>query len=206
MQQNPKRLLLSAPEAEALNHAYGTNGIITALQLATAPAVQWHQLAIDCRQWSDAVTLLLTCGRAAVEMHLATLLEASVIEQLPPWSGPVGSSHRLLLLVSPEGLSTVQRLAAQGGATVHDLGPENLGSVSGLRELTWNHTTLHMRSRDPRWTYLQMLLPQPELAAMEALRQRWGDSVLWHLEAVRQQGSSLAALPLVRWQARAVSS
>ena len=46
-----------------------------------------------------------------------------------------------------------------------------------------------------------MLLPQPELAAMEALRESWGDSVLWHLEAVRQQGSlRLAALPLVRWQ------
>jgi hypothetical protein len=72
-----------------------------------------------------------------------------------------------------------------------------------LRELTWNHTTLHLRSADPGWTYLQMLLPQPELAAMSRLRQSWGDALLWHLEAVRQQGSvRLAALPLVRWSDR----
>ena len=35
---------------------------------------------------------------------------------------------------------------------------------------------------------------------MQTLRQRWKDGLLWHLEAVSQQGSlRLAALPLVRW-------
>jgi hypothetical protein len=38
-------------EAEALNHSYGTNGIITALTLSTAPAVSWHQVCIDCMDW-----------------------------------------------------------------------------------------------------------------------------------------------------------
>ena len=28
-----------------------------------------------------------------------------------------------------------------------------------LRALTWNHTTMHMRSADSDWTYLQMLFP-----------------------------------------------
>jgi hypothetical protein len=45
-----------------------------------------------------------------------------------------------------------------------------------------------------------MLLPEPELPAMQSLKQRWGDDLLWHLEVVRQQGAQrLAALPLVRW-------
>jgi FAD/FMN-containing dehydrogenase len=51
------------------------------------------------------------------------------------------------------------------------------------------------------WTYLQMLLPRPEAPLLAAVRQRWGDDVLWHLEAVRQGGEArLAALPLVRWR------
>ena len=46
-----------------------------------------------------------------------------------------------------------------------------------------------------------MLLPQPELEAMQALSQRWGDTLLWHLEGVRHAGGArLAAIPLVRWQ------
>ncbi|MEC7381696.1 MAG: FAD-binding protein, partial [Cyanobacteriota bacterium] len=82
-------------------------------------------------------------------------------------------------------------------------GPEADRGGTGLRELTWNHTTMHMRAVDPDWTYLQMLLPQSELAAMQVLKQQWGDDLLWHLEAVRQQGvQRLAALPIVRWRGR----
>ena len=165
--------------------------------------MDWHQLAIDCKNWDDAVALMLACGRSAISLHLVTLLEQPLLQHLPTWSGPAGIGHRLLLLVSPDGVSSVQRLADAHAADLRDLGPEDLNGGNGLRELTWNHTTLHLRSADPSWTYLQMLLPQPEVAAMARLRQRWGDALLWHLEAVRQQGSvRLAALPLVRWSDR----
>ena len=58
-----------------------------------------------------------------------------------------------------------------------------------------------MRSKDKNWTYLQMLLPlNNELELFNFLRKKWGRKVLWHLEAVSQQGSPrLAALPLLRW-------
>ena len=200
LEQQPRRLQLEAAEAEALNHAYGTNGIVTGITLATAPAVNWHQLSIDCDSWDQAVQLLQRCARSAIPLHLATLLERPVLEQLPPWSGPEASGHRLLLLVAPDGVSSLGRLAADAGAVLHDLGPEDLNRGNGLRELTWNHTTLHLRAADPGWTYLQMLLPEPELPAMQELKQRWGDALLWHLEVVRQQGAQrIAALPLVRW-------
>jgi FAD/FMN-containing dehydrogenase len=188
-------------EAKALNHSYGTNGIITALTLSTAPAVNWHQVCIDCRDWANAVALLLACGRSAIALQLATALEASVLERLPGWSGSATGQHRLLLLVAPDGIASLKRLAADAGADLHDLGPEDLNGGNGLRELSWNHTTLHMRASEPGWTYLQMLLPQPELPAMQALRNQWGDDLLWHLELVKQQGSvRIAALPLVRWR------
>jgi hypothetical protein len=73
-----------------------------------------------------------------------------------------------------------------------------------LRELGWNHTTLHWRAQVSGWTYLQMLLPADPAPLLRAVRQRWGEDVLWHLEAVRQQGAArLAALPLLRWRGRA---
>ena len=196
---------LDETEAEALNHSYGTNGIITALTLSTAPAVNWHQVCIDCRDWANAVALLLACGRSAIALQLATALEASVLERLPGWSGSATGQHRLLLLVAPDGIASLKRLAADAGADLHDLGAEDLNGGNGLRELSWNHTTLHMRASEPGWTYLQMLLPQPELPAMQALRNQWGDDLLWHLELVKQQGSvRTAALPLVRWRGAAL--
>ena len=87
-----------------------------------------------------------------------------------------------------------------GGDFMH-LGSENLNIGNGLRELSWNHTTLHMRALDSSWTYLQMLLPQPEVKAINLINRKWGENILWHLEAVRQQGAQrIAALPLVKWQ------
>ena len=203
MTAEPQRQWFHQADAEPFNHAYGTNGVITALRLATDPAVHWHQLSIDCASLDQATDLLRRAAQSAISLKLATLLEASVLAMLPPWSGSSSDGHRLLFLVSPDGVSSLKRLANDAGACCHDLGPEDLAKGNGLRELSWNHTTLHARAKDARWTYLQMLLPQPEVPAMQQLQNRWGDHLLWHLEVVRQQGACrIAALPLVRWQGR----
>ncbi len=201
MEASPRLLQLDAAEAEALNHAYGTNGVITALKLTSAPRVMWQEVVVDCADWSAAVALALRCGQVAVEMNLCAVLQSEIVDRVPSWSGPARGGHRLLLLVAPDGVSTIERLAGSFQADVQVLGLEEERQGNGLRELSWNHTTLHLRNQDPNWTYLQMLMPQPEQAFMDSLDQRWGDDLLWHLEAVRQQGVfRLAALPVVRWR------
>tara|TARA_Y100001968_G_scaffold42730_2_gene32809 strand:+ start:5303 stop:6646 length:1344 start_codon:yes stop_codon:yes gene_type:complete len=203
VEDNPSKLQLNATEAEALNHAYGTNGIITSMKLATAPLVPWQEISIDCEKFSDAINLLQQITRSALDLFLCSLLENKIVENLPPWSGKATGSHRLLILVSPDGLTTLKRLATSSGGIFKHLGPEKESAGSGLRELTWNHTTLHMRSVDSDWTYLQMLLPQPEIDLISSLKTQWGNDVLWHLEGVRQQGAQrIAALPLVRWRGK----
>jgi len=43
------------------------------------------------------------------------------------------------------------------------------------------------------------MLPVPERPLMEAVAERWGARVLWHLEGVRQGGMArLSALPVVQ--------
>tara|TARA_Y100001968_G_scaffold292816_2_gene298341 strand:- start:32257 stop:33603 length:1347 start_codon:yes stop_codon:yes gene_type:complete len=198
---SPQLIQLNEKEAEALNHAYGTNGIITALKLSTTHLVNWQEVAIDCKDWQSAVELVHQCSRAAIDVYLCSLLENKIVECLPTWSGEYNAKHRILLLVSPDGLSTLKQLAMTSGAFFNHLGPENEKRGAGIRELSWNHTTLHMRALDSNWTYLQMLLPQPELEAMQLLKRKWGDDLLWHLEGVRQQGNQrFAALPLIKWK------
>ncbi|WP_269625388.1 FAD-binding oxidoreductase [Prochlorococcus marinus] len=200
-EDSPRKLELDANNSEALNHAYGTNGIMTALKLTTAPYIKWQQIVVDCFDWKQAVDLLNKFNCAALELYLGTLLEKEIVNCLPHWSGKPSGKHRILLLVSPDGVSTTERLAKSVGADFYDLGPENLRAGTGLRELSWNHTTLHMRGIDSDWTYLQMLLPQPESEIIRKLKADWGSNLLWHLECVRQNGvQRLASLPLVKWQ------
>ncbi len=200
-ENSPRKLKLNANDSEALNHAYGTNGIITALTITTAPYLKWQQIVVDCSDWNKAVELLNKFNCSAIDLYLGTLLENEIVNCLPHWSGKPSGKHRILLLVAPDGVSTIERLSRSVGADFYNLGPENLKAGTGLRELSWNHTTLHMRGIDSDWTYLQMLLPQPESEMMRKLKSEWGSNLLWHLECVRQNGvQRLASLPLVKWQ------
>ena len=202
LEPEPRLLRLEGAAAQPLNHAYGTNGILTAISLATTAAVPWQQVVIGCPDWPAALAMAQALPAAALELDALCLLEAAVAEALPWPQGcpaPASGEHRLLLQAAPDALPVLAAWARERGGRL--LWSEVQGGGRGvpLRELTWNHTTLHWRARHPCWTYLQMLLPQPEGPLLDAVRGRWGERVLWHLEAVRQGGCPrLAALPLVR--------
>ena len=204
MEPEPRLLQLDAAASAPLNHAYGTNGILTALRLPTTEALAWQQLVVGFEQWDRALAAAQALPATALQLNAITLLEAPVAQPLPWPAGcpaPNGGEHRLLLLAAPDALAVLPDwLAARGGA-LRWQAPQGQSRGLPLRELSWNHTTLHWRSQHKGWTYLQMLLPQPEGPCLERLRSRWGDDLLWHLEAVKQQGAArLAALPLVRWR------
>ncbi len=207
LEAEPRLLRLDAAASAALNHAYGTNGIITALRLASSEAVAWQQLVVGFSRWEAALEASLQLPTTALLLNALCLLEAPVAARMPwPAGCPAADSgeHRLLLHAAPDTLELLPGwLAARGGQLRWQGSRPERGRGRGLPlgELTWNHTTLHWRAQAPDWTYLQLLLPRPEAPLLEAVRQRWGTDVLWHLEAVRYQGAPrLTALPLVRWQ------
>jgi FAD/FMN-containing dehydrogenase len=207
VEPEPRLLRLDASASEPLNHAYGCNGIITALRLPTCEAVAWQQLVVGFASWAEAVEAGRALAATALQLNGLTLLEAPIAARSPWPQGCAAAGrgeHRLLLLAAPDALEVLPAwLAARGGTLVWQA-PQGESRGLPLRELCWNHTTLHWRAQVPGWTYLQLLLPQPELPLLQELSRQWGDALHWHLEAVRHQGAArLAALPLLRWQGEA---
>jgi len=204
VEPEPRLLQLDAVASEPLNHAYGTNGILTALTLPTCPQEAWQELVLGLPDWEAAVALLQELSAAALLLNNAALLEAPLAAQMPWPPGcppPRPQEARLLLLAAPDSLPLLPAWLRARGATLHWQQPQGSGRGLPLRELCWNHTTLHWRGAHPDWTYLQLLLPADPSAALAALRQRWGADLLWHLEAVRQQGAlRLSGLPLLRYR------
>lgn len=204
VEPEPRLLQLDAAASAPLNHAYGCNGILTALRLPTCAAMAWQQLVVGFASWPEAVAAARDLLGTALLLNGVTLLEAPIAARSPWPAGcapAAAGEHRLLLLAAPDALAVLPAwLAARGGTLVWQA-PQGESRGLPLRELCWNHTTLHWRAQVPGWTYLQLLLPQPELACLEALSASWGADLHWHLEAVRHQGvPRLAALPLLRWQ------
>ena len=202
----PRRLQLDAAAARALNHAYGCNGIVTSLTMASAAAVPWQQLVLEFPSWEAALAAAQQLPASALLLQELCLLEAPLAALLPwPQGCPPanGEGHRLLLLAAPEALPVLEGWLPELGGVLRWQAPQGQSRGIPLRELCWNHTTLHARSRDGGFTYLQLMLPQPEGPALAELRTRWGDDLLWHLEGVRSYGAQrLACLPLVRWRGR----
>jgi FAD/FMN-containing dehydrogenase len=207
LEPEPRLLQLDAAASEPLNHAYGTNGILTAVTLATCPAVAWQQLVVGFTTWDQALAAAVELPATALELNALCLLEAPLAARLP-WPAdcppPQAGEHRLLLLAAPDALAVLPAWLTQRGGQLRWQATQGSSRGLPLRELTWNHTTLHWRAHHPDWTYLQLLLPRPEAPALAALRARWGDDLLLHLEAVRSGGAArLAALPLLRWRGEA---
>ncbi|WP_250544527.1 FAD-binding oxidoreductase [Synechococcus sp. LA31] len=206
LESSPRRLQLDAAEAQALNHAYGCNGIITSATMASSPAVAWQQLVLEAPSWEQALAAAQQLPATALLLNSLCALEGAVARLMPwPQGCPAAGAdgHRLLLLAAPDALAPLEALLPRWGARLIWQAPQGQSRGIPLRELCWNHTTLHARAQEPAFTYLQLLLPQPEGPALSALRQRWGHDLLWHLEAVRAQGQQrLACLPLVRWHSR----
>ncbi|MEB3243853.1 MAG: FAD-binding oxidoreductase [Cyanobacteriota bacterium] len=204
VEPRPRLLRLDAEACEPLNHAYGTNGILTALRLATSEAVGWWQLVASFSDGDQALAAALDLPRTALLIQELCLLEAPLAAAMPwPAGCPAAAAGewRLLLLLAPDAVDVAAAWLARHGAALVWREPEALTRGLPLRELTWNHTTLHWRAKHPDWTYLQMLLPQPEGPFLAGLRPRWGDSLHWHLEGVRQHGACrLAGLPVLRDQ------
>ncbi len=203
VEPEPRLLRLDAAASEPLNHAYGTNGILTALRLPSCAAEAWVELVVGFATWDGALGAAQDLLSAAFELNSLTLLEGEVALALP-WpaasAAPAGE-QRLLLQAAPGALEALLPWLERRGGQLLLRQAQGCGKGIPLRELCWNHTTLHWRAARPGWTYLQLLLPQPEGPCLGALRRRWGDAILWHLEAVRHQGAPrLACLPLVRWQ------
>ena len=204
LEPEPRLLQLDASASAPLNHAYGSNGIVTALTLPSCAAVDWQQLVVGFAQWDRALAALRELSQTALLLNNTALLEAPVVAELPWPAGctpPAADEHRLLLLAAPDAIGVLPAWLAARGGTLHWQEPQAGGRGLPLRELCWNHTTLHWRGSHPDWTYLQLLLPPEPEPALAALRQRWGQDLLWHLEVVRQQGAArLTGLPLLRFR------
>ena len=197
VEPQPRRHQLMGDAATPLNHAYGTNGIIVALTMPTAPLRCWQELLLAVPSLDHGLALADQLRTAALPIKELSLYDQQIGAMVRQLQG--GGSCRLIAVVAAEAMETVKETLTRHSGQLLLQRPQT--ATGSLRELTWNHTTLHARAADPGWTYLQLLLPPDPAAVLQALRRQQGDDLAWHLEAVQNQGEARwAALPLLRWQ------
>ena len=204
LEDEPRIMELRGDDVQKVNHAYGTNGIITELEVPLAPAYEWMECVVSFSDFmtaarfgqalgnSDGIIKKLICVQAAPISNYFTALQSYI----------PANSDCVLVLVAESDREPFQSLVQefQGKICYEKSAQESAKGVS-LIEFSWNHTTLHARAVDNSLTYLQSLfLNDPKLELVQRMYEHFGDEVIMHLEFIKVNGVVIpAAIQVVRF-------
>jgi hypothetical protein len=203
LESEPRVLSLRGFEANKVQHAYGTNGIITELELPLAPAQPWLDIAVT---FTDFMQLARFCERLANTDGIAKKLITAVAWPIPRYFGtlradiPAGSALGIFMIGSASIIPFEELLAEAGGRMVYVQTEGEIAAAGAvpIYEYTWNHTTLQVLKRDKDVTYLQSAFPNMEM--VDEMIRTFGDEVMMHLEFIRMGGAPvIRALQVIRY-------
>jgi FAD/FMN-containing dehydrogenase len=206
MEEEPRILELTGEDLHKVTHAYGTNGIISEVEMPLTAAYDWVDVIVGFDTFMDAARYGNAVG---TQDGLLTKLITPIAAPAP---FAYFKRHQkflredqsvCLVTVAPHSLDAFLAFTRRhGGAILFNAATET--DVKGLPpnfELSWNHTTLRALRIDPAITYLQVLYPFPhQLERVETIHALIPDEMIGHLEFVRFDGNvTCFGLPLIRY-------
>jgi FAD/FMN-containing dehydrogenase len=204
MEERPRVIELRGDAAQKISRAYGTTGIITALEMPLAPALSWIDVIVAFDDFHDSIRF----GRAIA------MADGIIKKLLTPIQWPLPQNFAalrqycpdgkavLLGMIGPMSMESFETLLEPFGGTLTYKAPseDELNKVP-LYEHSWNHCTLQMFKVDRNITYLQVLYPHDRVIESAAeIGGRFEGEVIQHLEFIRINGLMTASgIPVVRY-------
>ena len=211
MEEEPRVLEFRGEELARVSHAYGTNGIITEIELPLAPAYDWCEMFVAFDDFKEAAQFAADlANQDGILIKLATVFEAPIahdfFQRVKPHVDP--DTNLVGLMVAPhsmDGFMTFLNRNATAKLIYRSDDNDWDRNPGAVFEYGWNHTTLRALKVDPSITYLQVRYGYPDhLEKVEAIRAALGGEVLQHLEVLRESGKVIfAGLSLVKFTTEA---
>jgi FAD/FMN-containing dehydrogenase len=205
MEDEPRLVLHEGAAVHEILHAWGTNGVLTRIWFALAPAVEWMQVTTAFDSYDQAFSFAESIATDAKwTKRLATVFEWPIPSFFTPVKQVVRDGKALVLIMIATGqLETLRaETEAAGGEVTFAgayVGPRTQPLLS---DYTWNHTTLWAMKADPAFTYLQCgFSPKDCREQFRLLRERFGDEILLHIEFMKNGDGVVVpgAIPIVRF-------
>ena len=207
LEDEPRIIELRNDEALNVNHAWGTTGIISALEMPLAPAWPWLDIVVTAADFATVVRI----------GHRAALADGIVKKLLTPLAWPIPAYFRhfksefpagrdcLIAMIAEPSLGPFEALVEAEGGEINYCAPTAEGpGARPLYECAWNRTTLHALKVDRSITYLQARYPADKLEETVAeIAALFPEELMLHLEFQRGGGRVTAgSLPLIRYTTR----
>ncbi len=210
MEAEPRVLDLTGEDLQKVMHAYGTNGVITEVEMPLTAAYDWIDVLVGFDAFMDGTHFANELGNQ----------DGILLKQLAVIASPVPHDYFLrhqkfirkdqsvvVCMVASFAMDAFATFAARNNkASIlyrSDTASEaEKKALPPAFELSWNHTTLRGLRVDPTITYLQVLYPYPnQIERVRTMMDLLGDEVPGHLEFVRFDGNvTCFGLPVVRYK------
>ena len=209
VEEEPRVIELYGKDILKAQHAYGTNGIITAMDYALTPAKDWSHTIALFSNYAAALDFAKQAQEENLDAFLMTVVErrfAQYYRKLTDYFPP--ELDAVFSMIAPEAVADYNARVKDAGGTVslaktlHEIEEANLPPAW---ECGWNHTTLQALKQEPKvWTYLQVAYPRPfDPKLVERQMERYGDELFFHHEMARMDGQiQIFALPILRWASK----
>ena len=215
LEATPRIVELTTPEdILKVHHAYGTNGIITELDIALTPAVEWVHCIATFASYSDTLRFGVAAGTHAIansrdiDVYLLSAVERRLLDFYDSYADIVGGRDAMFSMVAPGSVEAFFMLAREFGGARALAADEAELSARGLLPVTecaYNHTTLMALKRDKTVTYLQVAFPSTvekplDITLVDHFMAHFGDELYMHHEFARMFGRLVSfALPLMHY-------
>ncbi|MGK7930092.1 MAG: FAD-binding oxidoreductase [Microcystaceae cyanobacterium] len=201
LEDSPRILELRGDEVQKVNHAYGTNGIITELELPLAPAYPWWEFIVIFDNFTDAMMFgQVLSDSDGIVKKLVSIHDEPICRYFTPLQDvlPQGKSAALVMISQYDVELFKELVKEYKGDISYQKSAQEANKGTLLLEFTWNHTTLHARNVDKNLTYLQAVYF--DLEKVKEMDEKFKDEVIPHLEFIRMEGKVIPiGLPIVRF-------
>ena len=211
MEAEPRLHDFTGEDLQKVMHAYGTNGVITEVEMPLTAAYDWVDVLVGFDDFMQAATFGNDLGNQ----------DGILTKLISPLAAPIAQTyftrhakflkpgqHVVLLMIAAHAMEAFEVFVGRGKGEVlyrGDTAPADVSKgLPHVHHLSWNHTTMRALNADPSITYLQVLYPFPnQLDRVRAMYDMFEGELMSHLEFVRFNGNiTCFGLPLVKFSTK----
>ncbi|MBD9387969.1 FAD-binding oxidoreductase [Agrobacterium sp. AGB01] len=197
VEAEPQLVELRGKKTRLLQHGYGTNGIITEVEFALAPARKWVEILVGFNDYPTAIRHALAIGyETGLVKKLASAYEWPIGQWLTPFAPFVPQGQSVVMaMIDACSMELYREMVSEAGGTTLTEAPEAQGPYGRpMYEFAFGHTTLQVQKTVPTVTEVEGFFRSSDLEGQ----------VLRVYERIRHTGP--LRLEVRRWEGDLVCS
>ncbi len=204
VEETPRVVQLTGDDVNLVHHAYGSNGIITEVEMPLAPAWAWREQIVLFPEFMTSVKFAhaLATSDGIVKKLISVIGEPiwQMMKSLRPYG--LGGQHLVIAMIAAPFVESFQALVKDFGGTITSDAAEGQAPYRiPAYEFAWGHTRMHVNREHPDIVSNVGLYLDPDLVgAIERSHHRFKDLCGMHFEVKRFDGKlSFQGSPFFRF-------